>query len=115
MAELQSLHRVLMQELCSSLADKINDSIDLISLRAFCAVIDEVGYQTYQQSISRPGVEYTFGRLVFTYQEHYSAQLPFFVPSLRSVLCHVKTSVRIGLDRTFLASPFACRKQVSTF
>lgn len=59
-----------MQELCSSLADKINDSTDLIRLGAFCAVIDEVGCKAYQQSINRPGVEYTFGRLIFTYQEH---------------------------------------------
>ena len=41
-----------MQELCSSRADEMNDSIDLARLRALCAVADEVGYEPYQQSIT---------------------------------------------------------------
>ena len=52
MAKLQLLHLVLMQELCSSIADEISDSDDLDRLRAFCVVTNELGYEAYQQSIT---------------------------------------------------------------
>lgn len=49
-AELQFLHRVFMQQICTSLADKVNDSTDLIRLRTCSAVTNEVGYEAYQQN-----------------------------------------------------------------
>ena len=50
MAKLRLLHRVLMKQLCCSIADEIDDSTDLIRLRTCYAVTYETGYGAYQQS-----------------------------------------------------------------
>lgn len=52
MAKLQLLHQALVQELCSSIANDISDSNDLVRLRTFCVVTNEVGYGACQQSIT---------------------------------------------------------------
>ena len=52
MAKLQLLHLVLMEELCSSIADGISDSDDFDRPRTLCVVTNEVGYEAYQQGMT---------------------------------------------------------------
>ena len=49
-AKLQLLQGVFIQQLCTSLADEVNDSTDLIRLRTCSAMTNEVGYEAYQQN-----------------------------------------------------------------